>query len=149
MPLTSCCSISDYLTCPESKPPPALQLYSGRTPIVVLTGHDDEALAMRCIDLGAQDYLSKSDIRPVPLRRSINYAINRSYEQEIRDLRDTLDRYREMCTGASSAEPSRGTAPAIRDRLPEAFTTWVDAYAALLRRHSTGWSFRPRSRAMR
>jgi CheY-like chemotaxis protein len=115
----------------------AIQRHSGRTPIVVLTGHEDEALDMRCIALGAQDYRSTTDIRPVPLRRSINYAINRSNEQEIRDLRETLDRYREMSSRVA-ADPSHrtnGTHPPLRSRAPQAFETWVEAYAVLLRHH--------------
>lgn len=111
-----------------------IQPHSGRTPIVVLTGREDEALAMQCIGLGAQDYLSKTDIRPVPLRRSINYAINRSHEQEIRDLRDTLDRYREM-SSLPAAESSNGAPPSLKVRSPEAFETWVEAYSSLLRQH--------------
>ena len=111
-----------------------IQPHSGRTPIVVLTGHDDEALAMRCIDAGAQDYLSKMDIRPVSLRRSINYAINRSQEHEIRDLRETLERYREMSSTVGAEESSSGQ-PVLKSRLPDVFERWVDAYAAVLRRH--------------
>jgi CheY-like chemotaxis protein len=112
----------------------AIQPYSGRTPIVVLTGRDDEAIAAACIGLGAQDYLSKGDIRPIPLRRSINYAIDRSNEREIRDLREMLDRYREMSTTAD-ADPSHNAIPRLRERQPQAFGCWVESYAAVLRRH--------------
>ena len=122
---------------PDAIGPEALttiQPHSGRTPIVVLTGHEDEALAMRCIGLGAQDYLSKADIRPVPLRRSINYAIDRSNESEIRDLREMLERYREISTTAV-ADAASNAIPPLRDRLPEAFACWVGSYAAVLRRH--------------
>jgi CheY-like chemotaxis protein len=109
----------------------SLQPYSGRTPIVVLTGHEDESIAMQCLAQGAQDYLSKTDIRPVPLRRSINYAINRSHEREIRELRETLDRYREMTT----ADSAQNATPSLRSRLPEAFANCVTAYAAVLGRY--------------
>jgi CheY-like chemotaxis protein len=108
----------------------SLQPYSGRTPIVVLTGHDDETVAMQCLANGAQDYLSKADIRPVPLRRSINYAINRSQEREIRELRETLDRYREMTT----ADSAPGATPSLRSRVPDVFATCVAAYSDVLRR---------------
>jgi CheY-like chemotaxis protein len=111
----------------------SLQPHSGRTPIVVLTGHEDEALAMQCIAHGAQDYLSKTDIRAVPLRRSINYAINRSHEREIRELRETLDRYREMTT-AAAADGAQSATPSLKSRLPEVFATWVTSYAEVLRR---------------
>lgn len=112
----------------------SLQPYSGRTPVVVLTGHDDEALAMECIARGAQDYLAKNDIRPVPLRRSINYAINRSHEQQIRELRETLERYREM-TAPAEADASGRTMPPLRTRVPESFAECVESYAAVLKRY--------------
>jgi CheY-like chemotaxis protein len=112
----------------------ALQPHSGRTPIVVLTGHEDESLAMECITHGAQDYLSKNDIRPVPLRRSINYAINRSHEHEIRELRETLDRYREMTTPAETDGSIHATPP-LRTRAPEAFASCVVSYVAVMRRY--------------
>jgi CheY-like chemotaxis protein len=115
----------------------AIQLFAGRTPIVVLTGRDDDALALQCIKHGAQDYLSKSEIRPVPLRRSINYAINRSHELEIRDLRENLERYREMASTASIKDDAAasGGNGALRARQPGAFDTWVGAYSGLLRCH--------------
>jgi DNA-binding response OmpR family regulator len=103
------------------------------TPIIVLTGTDDDLLAARCLNLGAQDYLSKNEIRPISLRRSINYAIARSLESEIQELRDALDRYRDLSTAAPSAASS---APrdqgGLKARQPAVYTTLVDAYADLL-----------------
>ena len=58
----------------------AIRAHGGDIPIVVLTGIDDEALAMSCISAGAQDYLSKNDVRTAILRRSIGYAIARAAE---------------------------------------------------------------------
>lgn len=49
-------------------------------PIVVLTGLDDEALALVCLEAGAQDYLSKNDLRPQDLKRAMGHAIARSRE---------------------------------------------------------------------
>jgi DNA-binding response OmpR family regulator len=46
-------------------------------PIIVQTGVDDEQLALACIDAGAQDYLLKNELRPIVLRRTIRYAIER------------------------------------------------------------------------
>lgn len=46
-------------------------------PIVVLSAEEDELLAIRSVQLGAQDFLVKSDISELTLRRSLYYAIER------------------------------------------------------------------------
>ncbi|HEY9748778.1 MAG TPA: PAS domain S-box protein [Allocoleopsis sp.] len=48
------------------------------TPIVVLTGLDDEAIAIETLRQGAQDYLVKGQIEVNLLTRSLRYAIERS-----------------------------------------------------------------------
>lgn len=51
-------------------------------PIIVLTGADDEQLAVEAIRQGAQDYLIKSLIDGKTLARSIRYAIERKRIEE-------------------------------------------------------------------
>jgi DNA-binding NarL/FixJ family response regulator len=46
-------------------------------PIVVLSGLDDEALALEAVHQGAQDYLVKGNARGALLVRSLRYAIER------------------------------------------------------------------------
>ncbi len=51
-------------------------------PIVVLTGLDDEALALEAVRLGAQDYLVKAQADGNLLVRSMRYAIERKLSQQ-------------------------------------------------------------------
>ena len=46
-------------------------------PIVVLTGLDDEALAVRALAAGAQDYLVKGAVTGAGVRRSVRHAMER------------------------------------------------------------------------
>lgn len=46
-------------------------------PIVVLTGLDDDALALRAVQAGAQDYLIKGQANESTLARSLLYAVER------------------------------------------------------------------------
>jgi len=46
-------------------------------PIVVLTGHGDEAVAIEAVKQGAQDYLVKGEVDEKLLVRSIHYAVER------------------------------------------------------------------------
>jgi signal transduction histidine kinase len=46
-------------------------------PVVILSGQDDEALAIKAVHNGVQDYLVKSDITSKQLERALHYAIER------------------------------------------------------------------------
>ncbi len=72
--------ISD-LTVPDSR---GLETFRGlravapKTPIVLLTGMDDEVMAVQAMREGAQDYLIKGEITPNLLLRAASYAIERN-----------------------------------------------------------------------
>jgi signal transduction histidine kinase len=46
-------------------------------PVVVISGQDDEALAIKAVNQGVQDYLIKGDITSKHLERAIRYAVER------------------------------------------------------------------------
>jgi len=51
--------------------------HSPSVPVVVLSGQDDEALAMKAVHQGVQDYLVKGNITSQHLERAIRYAVER------------------------------------------------------------------------
>jgi two-component system, cell cycle sensor histidine kinase and response regulator CckA len=55
-----------------------LQGSAGEVPLIVLTGNDDDAVAMQAVQRGAQDYLVKSRIDAELLQRSIRYSCERA-----------------------------------------------------------------------
>ena len=53
-------------------------------PLVVLTGAEDEGLALQAVERGAQDYLVKRRVDPDVLGRSLRYAMERSRSERQR-----------------------------------------------------------------
>ncbi|MGB0014176.1 MAG: hybrid sensor histidine kinase/response regulator [Candidatus Sulfotelmatobacter sp.] len=51
--------------------------HSPHVPVVVLSGQDDEALAIKAVHQGVQDYLLKGNITSKHLERAIRYAVER------------------------------------------------------------------------
>lgn len=78
------------------------------TPIIVLTGFDDEGLALRAIQQGAQDYLTKDDLDPRMLVRTIRYAIERKRsEVQLDRINRELDEFAYLASH-DLKEPLRG-----------------------------------------
>jgi diguanylate cyclase (GGDEF)-like protein/PAS domain S-box-containing protein len=61
-------------------------------PVVILTGLDDERIAIRAVQEGAEDYLVKGQMDGNLLARAIRYAIERKRAEEA--LRESEERYR-------------------------------------------------------
>jgi len=51
--------------------------HAPNVPVVVLSGQDDEALAMKAVHHGVQDYLMKGSLSSQHLERAIRYAVER------------------------------------------------------------------------
>jgi DNA-binding NtrC family response regulator len=63
-------------------------------PFVLLTGLDDEALAVRAVKMGAQDYLVKGRVDGNLLVRSMRYAIERNRLRV--ELKEALDKIKTL-----------------------------------------------------
>ncbi len=66
------------------------QAIAGNTPIVVLTGLDDNVLGLEAVGRGAQDYLVKDSVDGPLLTRAITYAIERRRTEEALRYQATL-----------------------------------------------------------
>ncbi len=79
--------------------------HAERTPIIVLTGLDDESVALQAVQAGAQDYLVKGHIDGRLLMRSIGYARERKW-LELERIR-ALEREQEARAAAEAAVRAR------------------------------------------
>lgn len=92
-----------------------VQACAPQVPIVVLTGRDDEELAIQAVQEGAQDYLVKGQslVEPRTLIRALRYAIERQRLRQ--ELRASEERYRSLFENASDAIVSFTPAGQITD----------------------------------
>jgi DNA-binding NtrC family response regulator len=63
----------------------SLQAQAPQLPIVVLSGQEDEEMAVKAVQEGAQDYLVKTQVSGPLLARSLRYAIERKRIESERD----------------------------------------------------------------
>ncbi len=65
---------------------------STKTPIIVLTGLNNEEIGIFAVKIGAQDYLIKKEIDSKLLKRSIRYSIERKkIESELQNYKSNLE----------------------------------------------------------
>ncbi len=74
-----------------------IKLHKIKSPVIVLTGLDDEEMALNAVKEGAQDYLVKGKLDPEKIFRAIRYSIGRKKIQE--DLIISENRFRELNEG--------------------------------------------------
>jgi diguanylate cyclase (GGDEF)-like protein len=83
------------LSLPDATGLEALQVVHGTAPtvaIIVLTGNDDEDLALRALAEGAQDFIFKGEAGLSVLQRSIRYAMERTRQGNELAERESLSR---------------------------------------------------------
>jgi CheY-like chemotaxis protein len=74
----------------------SVQCHDRMPPVVMMTGHGDESIAVQAMKLGAQDYLVKNKFTPEQLRRAMRSAIEhaslrRRLEQSDERLRTSVE----------------------------------------------------------
>jgi len=81
-----------------------LQSHVGATPIIVVTSCDDEAMAIKAMRHGVQDYLVKSDLTRRSFIRALRYALERSQtERRLSRQRQEQAALREISRANASA----------------------------------------------
>ena len=90
-----------------------LQREAPAVPVVVLTGFNDEILAVKAVQEGAEDYLVKGYVNSNLLARSLRYAIERFRRRQAeKALRETYDQIR------AAREIQQRLFPAAAPQLP-------------------------------
>lgn len=118
------------------------------TPVVVLTGTDNEDLATQAMREGAQDYLLKGQVDSHLLTRSIRYAVERQHlltalekERQEKQQEKEMHFFERLSALRQSVVTSRhfGIAP-LRENVPETFQQLVQRYGNLM-----DWALEQRS----
>jgi len=85
--------------------------------LIVLSGLDDEGVAVQSLQAGAQDYLIKGQVDTPMLVRAIRYAIGRHRAEEV--LTRELERSRELASERAIRLQAQGESETLRRLLDE------------------------------
>lgn len=82
------------------------------TPVIMMTGLNDQDIAVRALNEGAQDYIVKGEVQSDTLSRAIRYAIERqkllvSLEHALHEVK-TLKNLLPICSGCKSIRDDKG-----------------------------------------
>lgn len=87
------------LSLPDSKGLSTVEAFTARTttPVVVVSGLDDESTALKAVQHGAQDYLVKGQFSRTLICRTLRYAVERyRLLEELHLSRELVQREREL-----------------------------------------------------
>ncbi len=110
------------------------ELVEQQLPVVVCTARGSEALAVKALQVGADDYLTKSDLRESDLSRAVQNALERSrLRRTVREREAEKDALIEQLqTALNDIETLRGLVPICAEckkiRDDEGFWHVVEAY---------------------
>jgi two-component system cell cycle sensor histidine kinase/response regulator CckA len=72
----------------------AAQKVRGEIPLIMLTGHGDRRLDLEAMESGAAEYLSKADLTPELLDRTLRYAVRQAHSYRM--MRRSEERFRAL-----------------------------------------------------
>lgn len=100
-------------------------------PVIVLTGHDDDSLALDALAQGAQDFLVKTEVTEALLAKAIRYAVERqrAVARQMRQRVQELEAFESLAPVALSGDES-----GLASSSPDEFDDLVLTYDHLLGR---------------
>ncbi len=96
-----------------------VQAQAPAVPVVVLTGFDDETLAVEAIRHGAQDYLVKGDVDSKVLYRAVRYSVER--KRAVEDTKRDSKRVEALYAVAQAVSHSLNMDEALNNALDRVY----------------------------